>query len=152
MFLVCVGTDQNFVSLIVLSQLQSRGVSSGRIDVGSFREALHHVIEHRAFGFVMQIFRGHEITVDSFRLAVDAGDQLPTIMFRFPVLSCVSHHRTHATTCLTTFVIREAYDCHGHHRCLSAISRTAVRMSARSCRTSLRLMTVTFPMCASVTS
>lgn len=152
MFTVSMRTDENLMTTEVLSQLQSCGVSSGRIDIGALREALHHVIEHCAFSFVVQIFCGHEITVASFRLAVDPCDQLPTIELRLPVLHGIPHHSAHGTTGLTTFVICETDDCHSHHRFRSAISRTAVRMSARSCRTSVRLITVILPMCASVTN
>ena len=42
---VCVGADQNFVSLIVLGQLQRGRVSGDRVDCFAFREALYHVIE-----------------------------------------------------------------------------------------------------------
>ena len=52
-FPVCVGTDQDFIPLIVLSQLQCRRMSGDRIDCFAFREALHHVVEQYAVGFVM---------------------------------------------------------------------------------------------------
>ena len=149
---VCVRAHQDFMTGEVLNQFLCRCVCDCRIDISALWKALHHVIEHSAFGFMVQILGSHEVTVGCFRLTVDSCDQLPTIMFRLPVLGSVSHHRTHAATSLTTFVICETYDCHGHHRFRSAISRTVVRMSARSCRTSLRLTTVIFPMCASVTS
>ena len=152
MLTVSMRTHQDFIVCEVLSQLQSCSMSDGGIYLFAFWKALHHVIEHSAFGFVVQILGGHEITVDCFRLTVDPCDQLSTIMFCLPLLSGVSHHRTHATTSLTSFVICEANDRHGHHRFLSAISRTSVRISARSCLTSLRLTTVILPICASVTS
>lgn len=52
-FPVCVGADQNFIAFIVLSQLQCRRMSGDRIDRFAFREALHHVVEQYAVGFVM---------------------------------------------------------------------------------------------------
>ena len=52
-FPVCVGTDQNFIPLIVLSQLQCRRMSGDRIDRFAFREALHHVVEQHPVGFVV---------------------------------------------------------------------------------------------------
>ena len=52
-FPVCMGADQDFISLIVLSQLQCRRMSGDRIDRFAFREALHHVVEQYAVGFVM---------------------------------------------------------------------------------------------------
>ena len=71
-FPVCMGADQDFISLIVLSQLQCRCMSGDRIDCFAFREALHHVVEQHAVGFVMQPLGGHEVRIDRFRLAVDA--------------------------------------------------------------------------------
>ena len=71
-FPVCMGADQDFISLIVLSQLQCRCMSGDRIDCFAFREALHHVVEQHAVVFVMQPLGGHEVCVDRFRLAVDA--------------------------------------------------------------------------------
>ena len=71
-FPVCMGADQDFISLIVLSQLQCRCMSGDRIDRFAFREALHHVVEQHAVGFVMQPLGGHEVRIDRFRLAVDA--------------------------------------------------------------------------------
>ena len=77
-FPVCVGADQNFIPLIVLSQLQRRRMSGDRVDRLAFWEALHHVVEQHAVGFVMQPLGGHEVRVDRFRLAVDAcGQPLP---------------------------------------------------------------------------
>ena len=52
-FPVCVGADQNFIPLIVLSQLQCRRMSGDRIDCFAFRETLHHVVEQHTVGFVM---------------------------------------------------------------------------------------------------
>ena len=43
-FPVCVGADQNFIALIVLSQFQCRRMSGDRIDRFSFWKALHHVV------------------------------------------------------------------------------------------------------------
>ena len=53
-FSLGMGTHQNFMSIKILSQIQSRGVSNGRIDVRTFRETLHHVVEHRTVRFMVQ--------------------------------------------------------------------------------------------------
>ena len=82
-FPVCMGADQDFISLIVLSQLQCRCMSGAWIDCFAFREALHHVVEQHAVGFVMQPLGGHEVRVDRFRLAVDACDQLLPLELSF---------------------------------------------------------------------
>lgn len=111
-FPVCVGTDQDFVSLIVLSQLQCRRMGGDRIDHFAFGEALHHVVEQHAVGFVMQPLGGHEVRVDRFRLAVDACDQLLTVTLGFLVLHGVPHHGSHASGGLSSLVVSEADDRH----------------------------------------
>ena len=111
-FPVCVGADQNFIPLIVLSQLQCRRMSGDRVDCFAFREALHHVIEQHAAGFVMQPLGGHEVRVDRFRLAVDSCDQLLPLELSFLVLHGVSHHGSHASGGLPPLVVSEADNGH----------------------------------------
>ena len=111
-FPVCVGADQNFIALIVLSQLQCRRMSGDRIDRFAFWKALHHVVEQHAVGFVMQPLGGHEVRVDRFRLAVDACDQLLTVTLGFLVLHGVPHHGSHASGGLSSLVVSEADDRH----------------------------------------
>lgn len=111
-FPVCVGADQNFIPLIVLSQLQRRRMSGDRVDHFAFGEALHHVIEQHAVGFVMQPLGGHEVRIDRFRLAVDACDQLLTVTLGFLVLHGVPHHGSHASGGLSSLVVSEADDRH----------------------------------------
>ena len=111
-FPVCVGANQNFIALIVLSQLQCRRMSGDRIDRFAFWKALHHVVEQHAVGFVMQPLGGHEVRVDRFRLAVDACDQLLTVTLGFLVLHGVPHHGSHASGGLSSLVVSEADDRH----------------------------------------
>ena len=111
-FPVCVGANQNFISLIVLSQLQCRRMSGDRIDRFAFWKALHHVVEQHTVGFVMQPLGGHEVRVDRFRLAVDACDQLLTVTLGFLVLHGVPHHGSHASGGLSSLVVSEADDRH----------------------------------------
>lgn len=111
-FPVCMGADQDFISLIVLSQLQCRCMSSERVDCFAFWEALHHVVEQYAVGFVMQPLGGHEVRIDRFRLAVDACDQLLTVTLGFLVLHGVPHHSSHASGGLPSLVVSEADDRH----------------------------------------
>ena len=111
-FPVCVGADQNFIPLIVLSQFQCRRMSGERVDRFAFWEALHHVVEQHAVGFVMQPLGGHEVRVDRFRLAVDACDQLLTVTLSFLVLHGVPHHGSHASGGLSSLVVSEADDRH----------------------------------------
>lgn len=111
-FPVCVGADQDFIALIVLSQLQCRRMSGDRIDHFAFWKALHHVVEQHTVGFVMQPLGGHEVRVDRFRLAVDACDQLLTVTLGFLVLHGVPHHGSHASGGLSSLVVSEADDRH----------------------------------------
>lgn len=111
-FPVCVGADQNFIPLIVLSQLQCRRMSGDRIDRFAFWKALHHVVEQHTVGFVMQPLGGHEVRVDRFRLAVDACDQPLPLELSFLVLHGIPHHGSHASGSLTTLVVGEADDRH----------------------------------------
>ena len=111
-FPVCVGADQNFIALIVLSQLQRRRMSGDRVDRFAFREALHHVVEQHAIGFVIEPLGSHEVRVDRFRLAVDACDQPLPIELSFLVLHGVSHHGSHASGGLSSLVVSEADDRH----------------------------------------
>ena len=111
-FPVCVGADQDFIPLIVLSQLQCRRMSGARIDRFAFWEALHHVVEQYAVGFVMQPLGSHEVRVGRFRLAVDACDQLLTVTLGFLVLHGVPHHGSHTSGGLSSLVVSEADDRH----------------------------------------
>lgn len=111
-FPVCVGTDQNFIPLIVLSQLQRGRMSGDRIYRFAFWKALHHVVEQHAIGFVMQALSGHEVRVDRFRLAVDARNQLLPLKLSFLVLHGVPHHGSHASGGLAPLVVSEADDRH----------------------------------------
>lgn len=111
-FPVCVGADQDFIALIVLSQLQCRRMSGDRIDRFAFWETLHHVVEQHTVGFVMQPLGGHEVRVDRFRLAVDACDQPLSIELGFLVLHGVPHHGSHASGGLAPLVVSETDDRH----------------------------------------
>ena len=111
-FPVCVGADQNFIPLIVLSQLQCRCMSGDRVDRFTFREALHHVVEQYAIRFVMQPLGGHEVCVDRFRLAVDSCDQLLPLELSLLILHGVPHHSSHAPGGLAPLIIGEADDRH----------------------------------------
>ena len=111
-FPVCVGADQNFIPLIVLSQLQRRRMSRDRIDRFALREALHHVVEEYAVCFVMQPLGGHEVRVNRFRLAVDSCDQLLPLELSLLTLHGVPHHGSHTAGGLAPLIVGEADDGH----------------------------------------
>ena len=109
---VCVGADQNFVSLIVLGQLQRGRVSGDRVDCFAFREALYHVIEQYTVRLVVEPLGGHEIRVDRFRLTVDTCDQLLPLELGLFILHGIPHHGAHASGGLAPLVVCEADDSH----------------------------------------
>ena len=111
-FPVCVGADQDFIALIVLSQLQRRRMSGDRVDRFAFWKALHHVVEQYAVGFVMQPLGGHEVCVDRFRLAVDACDQPLPLELSFLILHGVPHYGSHTSGGLAPLVVGEADNSH----------------------------------------
>ena len=111
-FPVCVGADQDFISFVVLSQFQSRRMSGDRIDCFAFREALHHVVEQYAVGFVMQPLGGHEVRVDRFQLTVDTCHQLLPLELSLLTLHGVPHHGSHTAGGLAPLVVGEADDRH----------------------------------------
>ena len=111
-FPVCVGADQDFIALRVLSQLQCRCMGGDRVDHFAFGEALHHMVEQYAVGFVMQPLGSHEVRIGRFRLAVDACDQLLTVTLGFLVLHGVPHHGSHTSGGLSSLVVGEADDRH----------------------------------------
>ena len=111
-FPVCMGADQDFISLIVLSQLQCRRMGGDRVDCFAFREALHHVVEQYAVDFVMQPLGGHEVRVNRFRLAVDSCDQLLPLELSLLTLHGVPHHGSHTAGGLAPLIVGEADDGH----------------------------------------
>ena len=96
MVTVSVSADQNLVAGVVLSQLESSGVSSQRIYILTFRETLDHVIEQNAIGLVVEILRCNEITVDSLGSTVDPRDEPLIVEHSLFILHDVVHHRAHA--------------------------------------------------------
>ena len=56
-FTVGVSTDEDFAALEISGKLPCCFVRCARINVRTFREALHHVIEHHAAVLVVQQLR-----------------------------------------------------------------------------------------------
>ena len=78
-FPVNMRTDQNLAALEVSGEPACRFVCRARVDVRTFREALHHVIKHHAALLVVQQFRTQELVERRFRLAANAADELLSI-------------------------------------------------------------------------
>ena len=111
-FAVNVRADQNFTALEISDKLSCCFVHCARINVRTFREALHHVIEHHAAVLVVQQLRTQELVERRFRLAADAADELLSIPERLTEFGNVAHDTFHTAARLRPlFVIHEMDDC-----------------------------------------
>ncbi len=151
-FPVGVRADQYLTAHEVFCQLPCCFVCRARVDVRTFREALHHVIKHHAALLVVQQFRTQELVERCFRLTADAADEILTIPERFSGLRDVAHHAFHAAACLCAFfVIHEMDDC-DFPRPPSCICRRVTLIFANSCAAVSRSASCTLPMFASTAS
>ena len=82
-FAVNVRADQNFTAVEVSSKSVRCFVRCARINVRTFREALHHVVELNAAVLVVQKLRTQEFVECGFRLTVNTADKLLPIPERF---------------------------------------------------------------------
>ena len=85
-FAVDVGADQNLTAVEVSGKSARCFVRRARVDVRTFREALHHVIKHHAAVLVVQQLCTQKLIERCFRLTADAADKLLSIPARFPEL------------------------------------------------------------------
>ena len=99
-FAVNVRADQNFTAVEVSSKSVRCFVRCARINVRTFREALHHVVEHHAAVFVVQQLRTQKLVERRFRLAANAADELLPIPERLAELGNIAHDTFHAAACL----------------------------------------------------
>ena len=82
-FTVNVGADQHLAALKISGEPARCFVRRARVDVSTFREALHHVIEHHAAVLVVQQLRTQKFVERRFRLTANTADELLTIPERF---------------------------------------------------------------------
>ena len=151
-FTVNVGADQHLAALKISGEPARCFVRRARVDVSTFREALHHVIEHHAAVLVVQQLRAQKLIERGFRLAANAADEILAIPERFSGLRDVAHHAFHAAARLRTlFVVHEVDDC-DFVAPPSCNSRRAVLILANSCAAVSRLANCTLPMFASTAS
>ena len=130
---VSVCADQNFTALKISSKSACCFVRCARINVRTFREALHHVIKHHAAVLVVQQLRTEKFVERRFRLAADAADKLLSIPERLAHLRHIPHHAFHAVARLRSlFVIHEMDDC-DLPAPPSCNSRRAVLILANAC-------------------
>ena len=85
-FTVGVRADQHLAALEISGKSACCFVHCARINVRTFREALHHVIEHHATVLVVQQLRTQKLVERRFRLAANAAGELLSIPARFPEL------------------------------------------------------------------
>ena len=151
-FTVNVGADQNFTAVEVSSKSVRCFVRCARINVRTFREALHHVVEHHAAVFVVQQLCTQEFVERRFRLAADSTDELLPIPERLAELGNIAHDTFHAAARLRTlFVVHEMDDC-DFATPPSCNFRRAVLILANSCAAVSRLANCTLPIFASTVS
>ena len=138
-FAVNVRADQNFTALKISSKSACCFVRCARINVRTFREALHHVVEHHAAVFVVQQLCTQEFVERRFRLAADSTDELLPIPERLAELGNIAHDTFHAAARLCAFfVIHEMDDC-DFVAPPSCNSRRALLILANACTAESRL-------------
>ena len=151
-FTVGVRADQHLAALEISGKLPCCFVRCARINVRTFREALHHVIEHHAAVLVVQQLCTQEFVERRFRLAADPADELLTVPKRLAELGNIAHDTFHAAARLRTlFVVHEMDDC-DFATPPSCNSRRAMLILENSCAAESKLANWTFPMFASTAS
>ena len=151
-FTVGVRADQHLAALKISRQLTSCLVCCARIDIRTFREALHHMVEHHTTVLVMQELRTQKFVERRFRLAANAADELLAAPECLAHLRHIPHDTFHAAARLRTlFVVHEMDDC-DFATPPSCNSRRAVLILANSCTAESRLASCTLPMFASTAS
>ena len=152
MLAVDMRTNQNLAALEISGEPACCFVRCARINVRTFREALHHVIEHHAALLVVQQLRTQKLIDRCFRLTANAADELLSIPERLAELRNIAHDTFYAAARLRPlFVIHEMDDC-DLTAPPSCISRRAVLIFANSCAAESRLANCTLPMFASTVS
>jgi len=151
-FTVGVRADQHLAALEISGKLPCCFVRCAKINVRTFREALHHVIKHHATVFVVQQLRTEEFIEHGFQLAANAADELLSIPEGFACLRHISHDTFHAAACLRAFlVVYEMDDC-DLPAPPSCNSRRAVLILENSCTAESKLANCTLPIFASTVS
>ena len=151
-FAVNVRADQNLAALEISGEPACCFVRCARINVRTFREALHHVIEHHAAVLVVQQLRTEEFVERRFRLAADAADEWLFIPERLIYLRHIPHDTFQAPARLRPrFVVYEMDDC-DFGAPPSWSSRRAVLILANSRAAESKFANCTFPIFASTAS
>ena len=151
-FPVDMRADQYLAALEISGKLPCCFVRCARINVRTFREALHHVVEHHAAVFVVQQLRTQKFVERRFRLAADPADELLTVPKCLAELGNIAHDTFHAAARLRTlFIVHEMDDC-DFATPPSCNFRRAVLILTNSCAAVSRLANCTLPIFASTVS
>ena len=151
-FTVNVGADQHLATFKISCQPPSCFVRRARVNVRTFREALHHVVKHHAAILAVQQLRTEEFIERGFRLAANAADELLSIPERLAELGNVAHDTFHAPARLRAFFVVHKMDDCDLTTPPSCISRRDVLILENSCTAESRLANCTLPMFASTAS
>ena len=93
-------------------QLQGDLVCHLRCDRIVRVEGLHHMVVHSSTSIVMEPFCVHEFQQGSLGNTVDAGDQLPALVFYLFFLAAVVDDTIETTNSLCPLAFHKMYDCH----------------------------------------
>ena len=110
-----VGSNDNFVVLPLLRQLQRNGMCFLRCDVFIRVEGLHEMKIHFLTALVVLQLRADELCVADLRLAVNTCDQLPTFELRFLILFYIVQHNGEPNSALSFRTVDGCDCCHGSH-------------------------------------
>lgn len=107
--------NDDLVVLPLLRQLQRNSVCLFRRDVFIRMEGLHEMKIHFSVALVVLQLCADELRVTDFRLAVDACDQLSSLILGFLFLLYIVQHNGQSRTVLSFGSIDRSDGCHGLH-------------------------------------
>ena len=114
-FRVCVGSNDNFVVFPLLCQFQRNGMRFLRCDIFMRMKGLHEMKIHFLTALVVLQLGADELCIANFRLAVDAGDQLPTFELGFLFLLYIVQNDGEPCSALSFRTVDGCDCCHGSH-------------------------------------
>ena len=115
MLRVGVGSNDDFVVLPLLRQFQRNSMCFLRCDVFIGMEGLHEMKIHFLTALVVLQLGADELCIANFRLAVDAGDQLPTFELGFLFLLYILQNDGEPCSALSFRTVDGCDRCHGSH-------------------------------------
>ena len=107
--------NDDFIVLPLLCQLQRNGVCFFRRDILIRMEGLHEMKIHFSVALVVLQLCADELRVTDFRLAVDACDQLSSLILGFLFLLYILQNDGQSRAVLAFRTIDRSDGCHGSH-------------------------------------